>query len=569
MTGPSLKTGETVQLYFKGAGAYAWLALLCAALYIPGLVTLPPIDRDEARFAQASRQMVESGDYVRIRFQEEPRHKKPIGIYWLQAGVVKTLGGNASRHIWPYRIPSFLGATLAVLLTFMWGRRMTDPQGAFLGAGLLAGSLLLVFEAHQATTDAVLLAAVVASQGALAALYLRQPEDVPRSTLVPAVIFWFAQGAGILIKGPVVPIITLLTLAALIVMDRRAMGRLKGLHPLPGLLGVALMVLPWGIAITKATGGAFFTDAIGKDLLPKLVSGQESHGFMPGYYLLLLPLTFWPASLFLGPTLLWAWKQRRQPEVRFLLAWILPAWVLFELVPTKLPHYILPTYPALALLTAQAAFAAQKEDFQWPRFWPAWLSMALGLFVGSVLAAGTALMPWLLDGRFDPWSLWPILFAPVTLGSMVWYLRHRQVTAGLAAAILGAVLILGPALQNILPQVGTFWLSNTIVREIATRDKPPGTALPPIVAAGYHEPSLVFLAGTETGLLSPEEAAEALSARPGTLAVLTQKVEPAFLAKAQELGIALHVVRTLEGFHYSKGRWVTLKVYSAQKDRAS
>ena len=557
-----------MQLYFKETGAYVWLTLLCAALYLPGLVTLPPIDRDEARFAQAARQMVESGDYVRIRFQEEPRHKKPIGIYWLQAGVVKTLGGSASRHIWPYRIPSLLGATLAVLLTFMWGRKMTDPQGALLGAGLLAGSLLLVFEAHQATTDAVLLAAVTASQGALATLYLRKPEEVSRSTVGPAVIFWFAQGAGILIKGPIVPLVTLLTLAALIFMDRRALGRLKGLHPLPGLLGVALMVLPWGIAITKATGGAFFTDAIGKDLLPKLVSGQESHGFMPGYYLLLLPLTFWPASLFLGPTLLWAWKQRQRPEVRFLLAWILPAWVLFELVPTKLPHYILPTYPALALLTAQAAFAAQEKDFHWPRFWPAWLSISLGLFVGSVLSAGIVLIPWLLDGRFDPWSLWPILVAPVTLGSMAWHLRRRQVAAGLASAILGAVLILGPALQTILPQVGSFWLSSTIVREIAALDTPPGTTRPPLVAAGYHEPSLVFLAGTQTGLLSPEEAAEALSTRPNTLAVLTQKVEPAFLAKAQELGLALQVVRTLEGFHYSKGRWVTLKVYSAQKAAA-
>jgi hypothetical protein len=151
---------------------------------------------------------------------------------------------------------------------------------------------------------------------------------------------------------------------------------------------------------------------------------------------------------------------------------------------------------------------------------------------------------------------------------MVWYLRRRQVTAGLAAAILGAVLILGPALQTILPQVGTFWLSNTIVREIAALETVPGSTLPPLVAAGYHEPSLVFLAGTQTGLLSPEEAAEALLARPDTLAVLTQKVEPAFLAKAQELGLALQVARTMKGFHYSKGRWVTLKVYSAQEATA-
>ena len=63
------------------------VALLC---FLPGFFSIPPIDRDEARFAQATKQMVESGDYVDIRFQDEVRYKKPVGIYWLQAGVVKT-----------------------------------------------------------------------------------------------------------------------------------------------------------------------------------------------------------------------------------------------------------------------------------------------------------------------------------------------------------------------------------------------------------------------------------------------------------------------------------------------
>ena len=98
--------------------------LLAAALlsFLPGFFAVPPIDRDEARFAQATKQMVESGDYIDIRFQDEVRYKKPVGIYWLQAGVVKTasvLGlRDALTTIWLYRIPSLIGAIGAVLLTY-------------------------------------------------------------------------------------------------------------------------------------------------------------------------------------------------------------------------------------------------------------------------------------------------------------------------------------------------------------------------------------------------------------------------------------------------------------------
>src|SRR6516162_8767255 len=69
----------------SGIRPYALLCILCLILYLPGLATIPPLDRDEARFAQATRQMLETGDFVRIRFQDEARNKKPIGIYWLQA----------------------------------------------------------------------------------------------------------------------------------------------------------------------------------------------------------------------------------------------------------------------------------------------------------------------------------------------------------------------------------------------------------------------------------------------------------------------------------------------------
>src|SRR5438128_2926719 len=107
------------------ARAITMLLLVSLLAFLPGFFAIPPIDRDEARFAQATKQMIETGDYVDIRFQDEVRYKKPVGIYWLQAGVVKVAGAigvpRAQTRIWLYRIPSLIGAIGAVLLTYWVG----------------------------------------------------------------------------------------------------------------------------------------------------------------------------------------------------------------------------------------------------------------------------------------------------------------------------------------------------------------------------------------------------------------------------------------------------------------
>ncbi|HAA04902.1 MAG TPA: glycosyltransferase family 39 protein, partial [Syntrophobacteraceae bacterium] len=328
------------------------VVLVCLALYGSGITRLPPVDRDESRFAQASRQMLESGDLVRIQFQDQPRHKKPIGIYWMQAASAAIFGPSDHRPIWPYRIPSLLGALLAVLLTIRCGGVLFDKTTAHTAGLLLAGCLILTMEAHLATTDAVLLASVVATQSALGRCYLqtRRGDAVTAGT---AFAFWATQGLGWLLKGPVITLVSGLTICALCIADRRIRW-LKALRPSWGPLLMVAMLCPWALAIQQATQGAFFQEAVRSDLLPKLMGGQESHGFPPGYFLLLMPLTFWPASLFSGLALHQAWKYRGEAAVRFCVAWCLPTWLAFEMIPTKLPHYILPAYPALALLTARA-----------------------------------------------------------------------------------------------------------------------------------------------------------------------------------------------------------------------
>src|ERR1700688_2543176 len=150
--------------------AIAFLTLCALLLFLPGFFNIPPIDRDEARFAQATKQMVETGDFVDIRFQDDVRYKKPVGIYWLQATTVETAAKlglqRAQVRIWLYRIPSLIGAIGAVLLTYWTALAFVTRRGAILAGLILCSSMLLGVEARLAKTDAMLLLTVVAAMGA-------------------------------------------------------------------------------------------------------------------------------------------------------------------------------------------------------------------------------------------------------------------------------------------------------------------------------------------------------------------------------------------------------------------
>ena len=259
----SVRSLKAIVDFSTGSHARAVAVLLVVALlsFLPGFFSIPPVDRDEARFAQATKQMLESGDYVDIRFQDEVRYKKPVGIYWLQAVVVKTASAlgweRALTTIWLYRVPSLAGAIGAVLLTYWAGLALVSRRAAVLAALMMASCLLLGIERLIAKTDAVLLMTVVAAMGALARAYLpgaREQQGAARAWAVPAV-FWTALAAGVLLKGPLIVMICALAAIALVVVDRS--GRwLLALKPIPGIIWFALLVIPWFLAIIKAASTA-------------------------------------------------------------------------------------------------------------------------------------------------------------------------------------------------------------------------------------------------------------------------------------------------------------------------
>lgn len=534
------------------------LTALCLLMFLPGIAVLPPVDRDEARYAQATRQMRETGDYIQIRFQDRARNKKPIGIYWLQAVSLHLFGDTARARIWPFRVPSILGATAAVLATFAAGTALFDRKTALLAAVILATCALLGAVGRVATTDAVLLAATTVAQACLAAAYAANGREKQPGWGI-ALGFWTAQGAGVLIKGPITPLVSLATVAWVAVSER-SLRRFRGLRPWAGLPLMAAIVCPWFLAVSRATEGAFLRESVGKDLLPKLISGQESHGAPPGYYLLLAAAAFWPASLLAPRGLFAAWKNRHAEAMRFCLGWLIPIWLLFELIPTKLPHYVLPIYPALALLTASEILRPPGEATPaWQR-WTGRTVTAIWALVTLVLSTGLFVLPWWLTGNPAPAAIVP-LAAGLALLVAAWRWRRNPVRLTLAGALTSLVILTFGA-QGVLPSLDPLWLSRAVARQLDAL-KAPGPVR--VATTGYREPSLVFQVGTRTDLTSPSGAVEHLINHPDSYVLVRDSKLKRFMDFVNEAGIAVVPVWRVEGVNYSNGSWMQLTLYRRQE----
>ena len=228
-----MQMGRSVERH-KGKPAVGWelilvLAVSAAALLpgvgLPGLGGLPVVDRDEARFAQASRQMLESSNldgWIVPRVGDRPRLNKPPLIYWLQSGVgwVATGGDPSMDRIWMYRLPSVLAALFAAGLTWWLGRRMFGPGPGILAGIMLGTCPLMVFDAHQARADEVLLATTLAAQAALWWCWSTR-DRAGGPPFLATFLLWFCVAMGIMTKGPITPFVTGATAITMAVIDRR------------------------------------------------------------------------------------------------------------------------------------------------------------------------------------------------------------------------------------------------------------------------------------------------------------------------------------------------------------
>ena len=543
---------------------YLLLVLLSLVLFVPGEASLPPLDRDESRYAQATAQMFETGNFLDIRFQDRPRYLQPAGIYWLQALSVSLLSAPEKREVWAYRVPSLIGATVSVLLTAWLGNLLFGAPTGFVAGVLLAVSLILGVEARMAKIDATLLAVVLAAQAALARIYLASKEagtgrEAP--TFWAAASFWLALGLGLMLKGPIILLVVGGTVVLLAITERRV-GWLRRLRPAWGVPLMLAVVLPWFVAIGVISKGAFFADAVGHSMLGKVATGQQSHGAPPGYHLAAFPLTFWPGSLFAAFAAAFVWARRREPAVRFCLCWIAPTWIAFELILTKLPHYTLPTYPAIACLAAAGLLA--PGGGHWPR-WGVYLVRAFAaiwLVLGIALACLPPVATWALEARIDAVGvLTALAIVPLLAGTLLLLRRGRSIGA-VACAGAAALVLYVSAYAHQLPNLETIWLSPRIAEAVGRAKPCPATTL---ATVPYREPSLVFLLGTATKLTDARGAAEHLLHDPACgLALVGAQERSPFLALMQAAKVEPREVDRIRGLNYSTGKQTELFLYAVQ-----
>jgi len=535
-----------------------FLTLCGIVLFLPGFFAIPAIDRDEARFAQATKQMVETGDYVDIRFQDEVRYKKPIGVYWLQAVAVETASTlglpRAQLRIWLYRVPSLIGAIGAVLLTYWTALAFVTRRGAAFAALLVCSSVLLGGEARLAKTDAMLLLTVVAAMGAMARVYLswQRGEDPAHPPWSWPAIFWTALAGGILLKGPLILMFVGLTIATLAILDRTAAWFWR-MRPVWGLTWLLVLVLPWFVAIFWRAGDSFFAASIGGDMLSKLAA-QESHGAPPGLYLLLFWVTFWPGAPLAGMAAPAVWRARREPGAQYLLAWLVPSWIVFELVLTKLPHYVLPLYPAIAILTA-GTLERRVLSRSWLKRGAAWW------FAIPAIASVIAIVGAIKLTHQPVFPAWPLMAAALVFGLFAWWLYDdNRAERSLLNAVIAAMFLSTAVYGVVVPSLTTLFPSAEIARALRNVV----CVGPRAASAGFHEPSLVFMNGTQTLLTDGSGAADFLGQGSCRFALVESRAERSFVQRAEAIGLRYNAATRIDGYNISQGRAISIAIFRSE-----
>ena len=333
----------------------------CVVFHILGTWTLPLIDRDEPRFAEASREMIERGNYIVPYFNNQLRLDKPPLTYWAQVSSYRVFGENDFAA----RFPSAIAAALTALSIVVWGRRMGGEKLGWWAAIIFTLSLQTFVHAKAAVADMwLVLFMTLAHWGGYELLYWSDTNTEHRTLNLNNRrflwwwIFYLSLGLGFLAKGPIAWT-PLLTVAVVVIYTRdwQMLRRFKF------AVGVALMlavVAFWGIPALIQTHGEFFSIGIGRHVIGRSLTTMEGHGASSlGVYVLLLPfyfvtvfVSFFPWSIKLPWLTKTLWHRRDRTD-DYLLIGTGIIFVIFTLVSTKLPHYTLPAFPLLALLLAR------------------------------------------------------------------------------------------------------------------------------------------------------------------------------------------------------------------------
>ena len=547
--GSSGKVREIVDwLAMSPAASLAAILIVALVCFLPGFMSIAPLDGDEPGYAVAAREMVDTGDYASIRLQTENTIWRPRGAYWIQALVVTLAGG--SPPLWVQRLPSLAAAVAAAMLTWWTALAFGRPRAALLAGLFIAASGLVGLEARLATADAILLAATTLSCGALARLWLNREAE---HTGLLAGLFWIGLGVAILAKGAVAPAMALAA-AIILSLERLEFAWLRRLRASTGVVLLFLIVSPWliAVALTLLQGpsdgpSADFLDRLGVSFALKAP---------PGSYLLLLPLLAGPCATFIFIALPWIWTEYRRPIVFFALAWAGPLWIAAELVQTKQPQNVLPAIPAIAMVAAAAIDAGAGRiggRISWfyslgPLLWPPLVAIVMPVVFyaleGSIPVAAT------------------LAFAvAAVLGPITWvWLRRGDAVGAAALSVVTVIFIYAGFFGAFVPGLSGIRIGERVA---ATAAKSVPCFGPAYAAAGYPEESIVLALGARTRIVDPWAAADFLSTSGCRVAAIDASQVSSFRQRADDLGISVVDHGHVAGFNLRKMRTVDVHLFTA------
>ena len=565
----------------EAAREAAVAGVLAFVLFFTGTASVPLIGRDEPRFAEAAREMLARGDLVVPTFGGVNRYDKPILVYWCTMAAYAVLGVGERAA----RLPSNVAGALLVALLAFWARRRWGPWSGVAAGLLLAVTLTFHLESRACTADLVTLLPATASMLTLLALL----ED--RGGAGAAAVFWAGQALAILGKGPVGPMLAIATgvafwafgrrwrrwelglLAALAVAGwaglgpkvltvpllwaltetvrdpegRARLARLRWAWGIPLLLA---LTLPWAAAAWKATDGAFFQVGVGKHVVARSLRPLESHGGVPGFYLLTGLIAAFPWFAMAPAAVGRAWRERAgSATTRFLLAWLLGPLAVVELVETKLVHYWMGSYPAAVLLITGWLWGTR--DAAGSRS-PRWLLAAGAVLVGLV-PLGVTVHLGLDDLRTPAAALTAVLLLGGAAAAAAW---RRDPRRALAAIVVAAALFEIGLFGVYMPRLGARLVGPRAAARALELRRPDE----PLVVYKARDDELFFELPLDAVNVRPREALARLvaSGRP-FLGIARERDLRRF--REEHPGLALTVVEFVRGVDLGHGRWVRMALF--------
>jgi len=455
---------------------WPWVAAL-VLMWVVGLGHAPLFDVDEGAFAEASREMLTSGDWGHTTLNGADRFDKPIFIYWFQAASMAAFGVNE----WAVRLPSALASVVWCLSVGGFAARWLGSGAGRLGAAMMATCLGVMLIGRASTADAMLNTLIT-----LTCLDLWRHIEGGETKPLRRAYFWMALGA--LTKGPIALLVPMAA-TGLYLLSQRDWARIKRTwFDVPGWLIFTVVAAPWYAYALNRWGMTFVEGFILKHNVNRFAKPMEGHGGSVGYYFLMLPLLLWPWGAGLVPAVARIKAAWQEPVSRFLWCWAGFVLVFFSFSGTKLPHYAMYGLTPLVLLIAQVLHAKPSRGVVVAM---AVLQLALvGLLASSeplahFLATKTkdALAHGVLAGAHDGPS--PLLAGAVVFGmACVWALRYLSLAdrAWMSSAMLAVWVV-----QSVIP-----WWAITLqgpVRDLAMVAKAKGG---PVSQWMVHQPSLAF-----------------------------------------------------------------------------